>query len=86
MEVALAIKEGKADVGIGIKYAARQFGLDFVPIKEEMFDFAVLKKNLEKDNIKKFIIMLSSNQFRKRLLSEDFGIVFHEDIGKIFHK
>lgn len=43
-DLAMAIAGGRADVGLGIEAAARQFNLDFVPLVEERFDLLVWRK------------------------------------------
>jgi molybdate-binding protein len=43
-DLALAISAGRADVGLGIEAAARQYQLAFVPLVEERFDLLVLRK------------------------------------------
>ena len=45
--VAAAIAGGQADAGAGIEAAARQFGLDFVPLLEEDYFLACLKESLD---------------------------------------
>src|SRR5690606_31383040 len=40
-DVALAIQDGKADVGFGIAAVARQCRLGFVPVQRERYDIAV---------------------------------------------
>ena len=40
-DVALAIQDGKADVGFGIAAVARQCRLDFVPVQRERYDIAI---------------------------------------------
>lgn len=42
-EVARAVAEGRADVGIGIRAAARCYGLDFLPLQEARYDLVVPK-------------------------------------------
>ncbi len=42
-EVARAVAEGRADVGIGIRAAARYYGLDFLPLQEARYDLVVPK-------------------------------------------
>ena len=39
--VAAAVAQGRADVGIGVRYAAELYGLDFIPIGWEWYDLAV---------------------------------------------
>lgn len=43
-DLAMAIATGRAEVGLGIEAAARQFQLDFVPLVEERFDLLVWRK------------------------------------------
>ncbi|MEW6248080.1 MAG: substrate-binding domain-containing protein [Nitrospirota bacterium] len=42
-EVARTVAEGRADVGIGIRAAARYYGLDFIPLQEARYDLVVPK-------------------------------------------
>ncbi|MFG1479882.1 helix-turn-helix transcriptional regulator [Xanthobacter sp. V4C-4] len=44
IDLAMAIGSGRADVGLGIEAAARQFNLDFVPLLKERFDLLVWRK------------------------------------------
>jgi putative molybdopterin biosynthesis protein len=44
-EVALAIQDGKADVGFGIAAVARQCRLDFVPLQRERYDIAIGRRD-----------------------------------------
>jgi molybdate-binding protein len=39
--VARAIAEGRADVGLGAEVSALDYGLGFVPLKRERYDFVV---------------------------------------------
>jgi putative molybdopterin biosynthesis protein len=45
--VARAILDDDADVGPGLRATAEQFGLDFVPLGEERFDFIVARSVFE---------------------------------------
>ncbi len=38
MEVARCIRDGLADMGIGVERAAKFFGLEFIPLREERYD------------------------------------------------
>jgi putative molybdopterin biosynthesis protein len=44
-DVALAVAEGKADAGLAIETAARQFRLGFVPLFRERYDLAVWRRD-----------------------------------------
>jgi putative molybdopterin biosynthesis protein len=63
MMVASAVKSGSSDVGIGVLSAANMMGLDFIPIGDEEYDFAMLKENLADERVKRFIDVLKSQAF-----------------------
>jgi putative molybdopterin biosynthesis protein len=44
-EVALAIQDGKADIGFGIAAVAHQCRLDFVPLQRERYDIAISRRD-----------------------------------------
>ncbi|MEM2079594.1 MAG: substrate-binding domain-containing protein, partial [Nitrososphaerota archaeon] len=67
--VASAIAQGRADVGVAIEYVADIYGLDFIPLGEEIFDFAVRKDRLKKATVQRFLETLSSEAFRSNILS-----------------
>ncbi|MCD6324247.1 MAG: LysR family transcriptional regulator [Desulfurococcales archaeon] len=67
VEVAKAVASGEADVGLCIKWAAVQYGLNFIPIKWERFDFLVPRGKLGKRSVKAFIDTLRSRDFRDAL-------------------
>jgi len=83
LEVAMAIKNGKADTGVGIRSVAKLFDLDFIPIQNERFDFVVLKDKVGSEKIGKFNEALSSQEFRSRVCGGDLGIEFDGEVGKI---
>lgn len=65
--VASAILSGKADAGLGIRTVADQNGLDFVPLRDEEYDFVVQKSRADKPAIKAFLEILRSDEFRAKL-------------------
>lgn len=81
MAVAAAVSSGSADVGVGVLSAAKAMDLDFIPIGEEEYDFAVPEKYLELDMFKQFINIIKSEDF-KSILS-DLGGYGTEGIGEI---
>ena len=81
--VAEAVKKGIADVSIGSKAFANKFGLDFVSLGNEDFDFVVEKKRLDKSAVKTFLSALKSDEFKKNLGKESFGISYNDRIGEI---
>ncbi|MEM3402974.1 MAG: substrate-binding domain-containing protein [Nitrososphaeria archaeon] len=82
-EVAMAIKNGKADVGVGIEPVAKVLGLDFIPLQNERFDFITKKDKVKSDPIKKFISTLTSTEFKSKILQRRLGIQFDDKTGEI---
>ncbi|MHA2294533.1 MAG: molybdopterin biosynthesis protein [Candidatus Hodarchaeales archaeon] len=60
---ASAVSRQKVDVTMGIESYATQFGLDFIPIKEEEYDFLISNNSIEKESIKKLLDLFSSKDF-----------------------
>jgi putative molybdopterin biosynthesis protein len=83
-EVAKAVAEGRADVGFGVKYAAQKYGLDFIPITQERFDFVVEERRLRKPLLKLFIEKLASKEFKGE--AEKVGLHTLDDTGEIIYK
>jgi len=77
--VASAIKHGKADVGMAIKYVATLMNLDFIPIATEEYDYVVPKRKLKRRPVQKFIKLLKTLKDRISLP----GVQFHEDTGEV---
>ena len=75
-----AVKSGKADVGFGLRAAAEEAGLEFIPVVEDEFDFVIRKDLLEINEIQSFLEILRSEDFAKRLPQ---GISTHETTGSI---
>ncbi len=65
--VAVAIASGKADVGVGIKSVASQYGLHFIPLRSEEYDFLIRKDRMEKPAVKDFLECLTSEEFAEKL-------------------
>jgi putative molybdopterin biosynthesis protein len=68
--VAAAVKYGKADLGVGIEYYAKSNGLSFIPISNENYDFVTPIDRLEKDSLRKFLLILQSKEFQKDLIEK----------------
>ena len=67
MEVAVAVKNGDADCGMGVYSSAKALDLDFVDIAYEEYDFVTYKSYLEDPKIKCFIKTLQSPSFKEAL-------------------
>lgn len=83
MAVAAAISSGSADVGVGVMSAAHAMELDFIPIGEEEYDFAVRSKYLELDMFRQFIDIIKSEEFKEILMN--LGGYGSEGIGEVIH-
>lgn len=83
MAVAAAIAGDSADAGMGILSAAKALDLDFIPVGNEEYDFAVPVKYLELPHVKKFIEVLKSDVFKAKL--EELGGYSADNIGKIVY-
>lgn len=67
MAVAAAVRSNTCDCGLGVYSAAKALNLDFVPVGEEEYDFAIMQKYLEMDIIKSFISTIKGDEFKIRL-------------------
>jgi len=65
--VALAVKTGNADVGIGIASVAHQMALNYHPLAKEDYDFLVPLSQFELPVVQDFIRVLKSEAFKTRL-------------------
>ena len=81
MAVAAAVQGGSADAGMGVASAAKALGLDFIPLGEEEYDFAVLTHFLKLGAMGIFLDILTSHDFHCRL--EDLGGYTWKNAGEI---
>jgi excisionase family DNA binding protein len=65
-DLALAIANGHAEVGLGIAAAARQYNLDFAPLIDERFDLLVWRKAYFDPPFQKFVTFCRSESFLSR--------------------
>ena len=83
MAVAVIVRSGSADTGLGVLSAARAMDLDFIPIGCESYDFLVYKDNLEDNKIKKFISILKSDEFKEKI--HELGGYELDNIGDVIN-
>jgi len=81
MAVAAAVQGESADAGMGILSAAKAMNLDFVPVGNEEYDFAVPAEFLELPHIHAFIAMLKNPDFQHKL--EELGGYTAERCGEV---
>ncbi len=77
--VARSVLQGRADVGISIKYYADLFSLKFYEVKKESYDIMASKEFLKSDIGKRFIENLKSLKDTK----PPSGYIFPENMGEI---
>jgi len=65
--VAAIVASGSADAGLGIYAAAKMYGLAFIPICEEHYDLLIDGKALGTEQVKRFLLILESEEFRRKL-------------------
>jgi putative molybdopterin biosynthesis protein len=72
--VAAAVRQGRADWGVAIDTVARQYGLAFIPLQEERYDFVVPKARLERPAVRRFRALLADAAVRQRLSALGFHV------------
>ena len=72
--VAAAVAQGRADWGVAIDTVARQYGLAFIPIQEERYDFVVPTARLERPAVLAFCTLLQDAGVRAELSSLGFRL------------
>jgi putative molybdopterin biosynthesis protein len=82
--IAAAVAQGRADVGLAIRTVAEHYGLDFIPVREEKYDFAIPEDRFEKPEVRAFIEALQSGDFRQALEGTP-GLRTTRETGRILH-
>jgi putative molybdopterin biosynthesis protein len=72
--VAVAVAQNRADWGIAIESVARQYGLGFIPVQDEHYDFVVPKMRLDRAPVQRFRALLDGTSVREALALLGFGI------------
>ena len=70
--VAVAVAGGRADWGVAIETVARDYGLRFLPLQPEQFDFAVPTARLVRAPVERFIALLNAPTTRAALRAKGF--------------
>ncbi|MEX0694200.1 MAG: helix-turn-helix transcriptional regulator [Rhodospirillales bacterium] len=65
-DVGLAVLEGKADTGLGIRAVANQLGLDFLPLHRERYDLLIRRRDYFLPSIQRLLAFAESEAFIKR--------------------
>lgn len=82
--IALAIKQGKADIGVGVKYVAEKYGLAFYKLKDEYYDFVVNIDFFKSNKFSTFIKLFKDEI--QRIIKQYKGYKLPEDFGEVIYK
>ena len=81
MAVAISVKNGDADTGMGVYSAAKALDLDFIDIAYEEYDFVTYASYLNDPKVKWFIEVLKSEEFIDE--AKKLGGYTLEECGKV---
>jgi putative molybdopterin biosynthesis protein len=65
--VAAAVAQGRADWGLAIKQAADAYGLGFIPLALEHYDFALVTARADRPGVRAFLESLTSEETKAAL-------------------
>lgn len=65
--VATAVAQGRADWGVAIDTVARAYGLGFIPLKEEHYDFVIPRGRRGRPAVRRFVELLDDEDARRDL-------------------
>jgi putative molybdopterin biosynthesis protein len=68
-DIAVAVREGNADVGLAVEAVARDQGLDFVPLQWERFDLVVRRVEYFEPPMQRLLAFARTEPFRGRAAS-----------------
>ncbi len=70
--VAVAVAQSRADWGVAIESVVRQYGLGFIPVQDELYDFIVPKSRMYRPPILRFRQILAQDEVRDALTALGF--------------
>lgn len=70
-DVGIAVREGRAQVGLAVAEVARQFELDFVPLSDERFDLVMARRDYFEEPIQTLLNFARSTPFRRHVRGLD---------------
>lgn len=82
-DLALAIRQGEADVGVGIEAAARRQGLAFIPLQREQFDLAMRRRHYFEPAMQRLLAFARTERFVQRAQALG-GYTIH-DLGRVVY-
>jgi len=72
--VGVAVAQNRADWGIAIETIARQYGLGFIPVQDEHYDFIIPKARLARQAVQRFRAVLEDPVTREALIELGFNL------------
>jgi putative molybdopterin biosynthesis protein len=75
--VAAAVAQGRADWGIAIATVAQLYGLGFLPIAPEHYDFLLVEARRARPAVQAFLAALADGDVRRRI--GELGMTFAEE-------
>jgi putative molybdopterin biosynthesis protein len=72
--VAAAVSQGRADWGVAINTISEQYGLGFIALQDEHFDFVVPRARLERPAVRMFCELLKDAGVRQQLSALGFRV------------
>jgi len=81
--VAVSVLQGKADTGLAIRAVAESYGLDFIPVAKENYDFLIQRQRYEKASVQAFLETLRSQAFKEELPIRAVGLTPDKETGRV---
>ncbi|MDI3309545.1 MAG: molybdopterin biosynthesis protein, partial [Acetobacteraceae bacterium] len=72
--VASAVVQGRADWGVAIETVARQYGLGFLPLQPERYDFVIPAARAGRPAVRRFVALLQDEEARAALRGLGFAV------------
>jgi molybdate-binding protein len=82
-EVAFAVSEGRADVGLGIAAVARQLNLDLVPLTRERYDLLIWRRAYFEPPLQRLLAFCASAAFAAK--AENLGGYDASGLGRVHY-
>ncbi|MGD8457849.1 MAG: substrate-binding domain-containing protein [Anaerolineales bacterium] len=82
-QIADAVQQGRADVGLAVMAAAQKAGLNFIPLFEERYDLVIPEEEFNSEMLIPALDYLQTGEFRKTL--ETLGGYNSHDTGNEIH-